>query len=91
MLPFFEQVADGCVYELYFKDSLKRAEKDILKYLKKDLRPIMPTESQKQTLAMIKTLSARLYDPTHPVRQRLYYLDSVREIRIIKGLEVHSS
>lgn len=90
MVSFFEQVTDGCVCELYFEDSLKCSGKDILKYLD-DLPAIMPTESREHTFARIKTVFIRLYDPTHPVRQRLYYFDSVREIRIIKGLEVHAS
>ncbi len=90
MSSFFEQIIDGCVYELYFEDSLKKSEKDILKYLY-DLPAITPTASQEQTLAMIKTVFTRLYDREHPVSQRLYYLDSVKEIRIIKGLEVHTS
>ncbi len=90
MSSFFEQIIDGCVYELYFEESLKKSEKDILKYLG-ELPAITPTASQEQTLAMIKTVFNRLYDRDHPVRQRLYYMDSVKEIRIIKGLEVHTS
>ncbi len=89
MSSFFEQITDGCVYESYFKESLKDARKDILKYLD-DLPAVTPTASQDQTLALIRTVFTRLYDRDHPVSQRLYYLDSVREVRIIKGLEVHA-
>ncbi len=90
MSSFFEQIIDGCVYELYFEDSMKKSEKDILKYVQ-DLPAITQTEAQEKTLALIKTVFAKLYDPKHPVSQRLYYMDSVKEVRIIKGLEVHTS
>lgn len=89
MSSFFEQMTDGGVYELYFEESLKDAGKDILKYLD-DLPALTPAASQEETLALIRTVFTRLYDREHPVRQRLYYLESVREVRIVKGLEVHA-
>ncbi len=90
MPTFFEHVIDGCVYELYFEESLKQSKKDILQFLQ-DLPEIPSDATDEEKLSLIKLVFARLFEPTHPVSQRLYYMDSVKEVRIIKGLEVYDS
>jgi len=87
LTSYFEQIIDGCVYELYFGDSLKAHKKDILQYLN-DL-PTIENLDYIETIEIITKQFNKLYHPEHPVRQRLYYMDSVPEVRIIEGKEVH--
>jgi len=95
MSSYFEQIINGCVYELYFEESLKAHNKDILQFLQ-DLQPLTfsnwqlaTTEELTSNSQQLKALFNKLYHPEHPVRQRLYYMDSVSEVRIIEGKEVH--
>jgi hypothetical protein len=80
---FFKQLIDGLVFELYFADEIKAANKVILKHLG-DLKPITDDMSDEEKLAVIQEEFDRLYDPKHPVRNNLETLDSVEEVRIIR-------
>ena len=80
---FFNPLADGIVFELYFPTELKSAGKEILKHLG-DLKPITDEMSDAEKLAIIQGEFERLYDPNHPVRTALETLDSIEEVRIIK-------
>jgi hypothetical protein len=80
---YFEQLIDGLVYELYFPDELKAANKGILPHLG-DLTPITDEMSDEAKLAIIQREFERLYDPRHPVRNHLETLDSVEVVRIIQ-------
>lgn len=85
-LSYFEQLIDGMVFELYFEDEVKKAGRDILKHLT-DLTPITDDMSDEQRIQIITKTFNELYDKNHPVRQNLYYMDTIEEIRIIKGLD----
>lgn len=80
---FFEQLLDSIVFELYFPEELKSANKEILKHLG-DIKPIKDEMSQEEKLAIIQSEFERLYDPNHPVRNAIETLDSIEEVRIIK-------
>jgi hypothetical protein len=80
---YFEQLIDGLIYELYFPDELKTANKEILPHLG-NLTPLDDTMSEEAKLAIIQQEFERLYDPRHPVRNRLETLDSVEVVRIIQ-------
>ncbi|MBN1125071.1 MAG: Eco57I restriction-modification methylase domain-containing protein [Sedimentisphaerales bacterium] len=84
--PYFEQIVNSMVYELYFEEELKNANRDVLKYLT-DLKPISDDMTDQQKLEIIESEFNRLYDKIHPVRNNLFYMDSIPEIRIIKGLD----
>lgn len=80
---YFEQLIDGLVYELYFPGEIKAAGKQILPHLS-GLQPLKEDMSEEEKLAVIRREFERLYDPHHPVRNKLETLDSVEEVRIIK-------
>ena len=80
---FFEQLIDCLVYELYFCDELKSAGKEISPYLG-ELSPITDQMSEEEKLAVIQREFDRLYDPSHPVRNRLETIDSVEVVRTIR-------
>ena len=88
LTSYFEQIIDGIVYELYFEESLKKHNKDIIQYLK-DLPSIANINSPQEKASITTKIFNKLNDPEHQVRKRLYFIDSVPEIRIIKGKEVH--
>ena len=83
LYSFFDNLIDGIVYELYFPEELKSANKEILKHLG-DLKPIADEMSEEEKLAIIQSEFERLYDPNHPVRNNIETLDSIEEVRIIK-------
>jgi len=74
------------VFELYFKDEIKKAGCDILKHLT-HLTPISDDMSDEQKMQIITSTFNELYDQNHPVRRNLAGMDEIEEIRIIKGLE----
>ncbi|MDD2413390.1 MAG: Eco57I restriction-modification methylase domain-containing protein, partial [Bacteroidales bacterium] len=80
---YFDDIIDSCVFELYFPNEIKSANKEILRYLV-DLKPITDDMSNEQKLAIIQSEFERLYDPNHPVRNNVETLDSVEEVRIIR-------
>jgi hypothetical protein len=80
---YFEQLIDGLVYELYFPDELKAANKQILPHLG-ELKSITDDMSEEQKLAIIQREFDRLYDPRHPVRNKLETLDSVGVVSTIR-------
>lgn len=80
---YFEQLIDGLVYELYFPDEIKAAGKELLPHLG-ELTPIADQMTAEEKLAVIQAEFDRLYDPSHPVRNRLETLDSVEVVRTIR-------
>jgi len=80
---YFDQLIDGLVYELYFPDEIKTANKEILSQLG-ELLPIANDMTEEEKLAIIQHEFDRLYDPSHPVRNNLETLDSVEVVRTIR-------
>jgi len=80
---FIEQLIDGLVYELYFPDEIKAADKEILPHLG-ELEPLADDMSEEDKLVVIKHQFNRLYDPGHLVRNHLETLDSVEVVRTIR-------
>jgi len=85
---YFEQIIDGMVYELYFEKELKEHKKDILQFLQ-NLPAITDEMPDIEKEEIINKVYEELNDSEHPVKKRLYYMDSIPEIRIIEGKEVH--
>jgi len=80
---FFEQLLDAIVFELYFPEELKAANKEILKHLG-NLKPLTDEMSEEEKLSIIQSEFERLYNPNHPVRNAMETLDNIEEVRIIK-------
>lgn len=94
IISHFEQLIDGMVFELYFEDEVKKAGREILKYLtdtstslSTGLTPITDDMSDEQKMEIITKTFNELYDKNHPVRQNLEGMDEIEEVRIIKGLD----
>lgn len=82
-IAYLEQLIDSLVYELYFPDEIKAANKQILPHLG-ELTPITDDMAEEEKLAIIQREFDRLYDPRHPVRNNLETLDSVDVVRTIR-------
>ena len=82
-ITYLENIIDGLVFELYFPDEIKAANKEILPHLG-ELTPITEDMSEAEKLAIIQHEFDRLYDPHHPVRNNLETLDSVDVVRTIR-------
>ena len=84
MLGYFERVIDGLVYEAYLPVELHKSDKVFLQpLLDEGLPPI--EEIQGDKMPVFRDIFELLYDRMHLVRRHLYYLDSIKPIRIIQG------
>jgi 23S rRNA G2445 N2-methylase RlmL len=83
LFSFFWSLCNAIVYELYFEQELKQANKQVLKHLT-GLKTIDDTMSVEEKTAIIQEEFERLYHPEHPVRFAVETLDSIEEVRIIK-------
>ena len=84
MLGYFERIIDGLVYESYLGEELHQGEKQFFKPLLDERLPHLE-EIQGDKMSVLREIFERLYERTHPVRKNLFFLDSVKSIRIIEG------
>ncbi len=84
MLGYFERIIDGLVYESYLREELHQGEKQFFKPLLDERLPHLE-EIRGDKMSALQEIFERLYERTHPVRRNLFFLDSVKPIRIIEG------
>lgn len=84
MLGYFERVIDGLVYEAYLPAELHKSDKVFLQpLLDEGLPPI--EEIQDDKMSAFRDIFELLYDRMHLIRRSLFFLDSIKPIRIIQG------
>ena len=84
MLGYFERIIDGLVYESYLPEDLHKGDKHFFQPLLEEQLPSYE-EIQADKMAVLRDIFELLYERTHLVRRNLYYLDSVKAVRIIEG------
>ena len=84
MLKYFERIIDGLAYESYLSEELNQGQKEFFKPLLDERLPQLE-EIRGSKMSMLQQIFERLYERTHPVRSNLFFLDSVKSIRIIEG------
>ena len=84
MLGYFERVIDGLVYEAYLPAELHKSNKVFLQPLLDEGLPSIE-EIQGDKMSTFRDIFEMLYDRMHFVRRHLYYLDSIKPVRIIQG------
>lgn len=57
---------DAMIYELYFPDEIKAAEREILKHLN-NLPELNDNQTDEQKLTIVENLCRELSNPSHPV------------------------
>ena len=84
MLGYFERVIDGLVYEAYLPEDLHKGNKYFFHPLSDEqLPPIEEIEGDK--MSVFRDIFELLYEKKHPIRRNLFFLDSVKPVRIIEG------
>lgn len=84
MLGYFDRIIDGLVYEAYLPDELHKGRKHFFQPLLDEQLPWLE-EIQGDKMSACRDLFERLYEKTHPVAVNLFFLDSVKPIRIIES------
>ena len=84
MLGYFERVIDGLVYEVYLPEDLHKGDKHFFQPLLDEQLPLYE-EIEGDKMTVLRDIFELLYERTHLVRRDLYYLDSVKAVRIIEG------
>ena len=84
MLKYFERIIDGLVYESYLREDLHHGGKHFFKPLVDERLPQIE-EIRGDKMSALREIFERLYEKTHPVRRNLFFLDSVKPIRVIEG------
>ena len=84
MLGYFERVIDGLVYEAYLPEDLHKGDKHFFQPLLDERLP--PIEDIKgDRMSVFRDIFELLYEKAHPIRRNLFFLDSVKPVRIIEG------
>ena len=84
MLKYFERIIDGLVYESYLGEELHHGDKQFFKPLLDERLPQLE-EMRGDKMSALREIFERLYERTHPIRRNLFFLDSVKPIRVIEG------
>ena len=83
MLKYFERIIDGLVYESYLPEELHQGDKYFFKPLLDEQLPQLE-EIQGDKMSAFRDIFEHLYEKTHPIRKNLFFLDSLKPIRIIE-------
>ncbi|MBD2425735.1 TaqI-like C-terminal specificity domain-containing protein [Phormidium sp. FACHB-1136] len=86
MLNYFEQIVDATIMELYLPEELHAANKSFMSHLATKNLPTLEQISG-DTMESLRSIFRRLFKKDHPIRENLFFLDSVPVVRIIRGLK----
>ena len=86
MLKYFERIIDGLAYESYLPEELHQSGKYFFKPLLDEPLPQLE-EIQGDKMSAFRDIFEHLYEKTHPIRKNLFFLDSLKPIRIIEEKE----
>ena len=84
MLGYFERVIDGLVYEAYLPKELHKSDKVFLQPLLDEGLPLIE-EIQDDKMSVFRDIFELLYERTHSIRRNLFFIDSVKQVRVIQG------
>ncbi len=83
-LYYFEQVLNGMVYELFFEDLLQKAGRLIIRYVLG--LPQINLQQSEKALVELKNLYEHIHHKDHPIRNAVFFMDSIPEIREIENV-----
>ena len=84
MVGYFNRIIDGMVYEAYLSDELHKGDKHFFQPLLDEQLPQLE-EIQGDKMSACRDIFERLYEKTHPVAVDLFFMSSVKPIRIIES------
>ena len=87
MVGYFGNILNGLTYELYLSDELHRGDKYFFQPLFDEKLPKLEKiqEQGVDEMHTFRDIFERLCDKHHPVARNLFFLDSVKPIRIIES------
>lgn len=86
MLSYFEQIIDVVVMELYLPDELHTHDKYFMRHLMQENLPSLD-KVKNDKMPTLRSIFQRLFDREHPIREGIFFLDSVPIVRTIRGLK----
>ncbi|RKU14115.1 hypothetical protein C6501_08825 [Candidatus Poribacteria bacterium] len=84
MLGYFERVIDGLVYEVYLSEELHKSDKHFFQPLLEE-QLLLYEEIEGDKMTVLRDIFELLYERTHPIRRNLFFIDSVKQVRVIQG------
>ena len=84
MVGYFDRIIDGMVYESYLPDELHEGSKHFFQPLLDEQLPQLE-EIQGDKMSAFRAIFEHLHERTHPIRINLFFLDSIKPIRIIES------
>ena len=84
MLRYFERIIDGMIYESYLPDELHKGRKHFFQPLLDEQLPQFK-EIQGDKMSAFRDIFEHLHERKHPIAVNLFFLDSVKPVRIIQG------
>ena len=84
MVGYFGNILNGLTYELYLPDELHRGDKHFFQPLFDEKLPKLE-DIQGDKMSVCRDLFENLYEKKHPVAVDLFFMSSVKPIRIIEG------
>ncbi len=84
MVGYFNRIIDGMVYELYLPDELHKGSKHFFQPLLDEQLPQLE-EIQGDKMSAFRDIFEHFHERTHPIRINLFFLDSVKSIRIVES------
>ena len=84
MVGYFNRIIDGMVYEAYLPDELHKGRKHFFQPLLDEELPQLE-KIQDDKMSVFRDMFEHLHERTHPIRVNLFFLDSVKPIRIIQS------
>ena len=84
MVGYFNRIIDGMVYESYLPDELHKGSKHFFQPLLDEQLPQLK-EIQGDKMSAFRDIFEHLHERTHPIRINLFFLDSIKSIRIVES------
>ena len=84
MTAYYEQLIDALVYEMYFPEEFEDSGKYPSRLLTPEILPVIKDLSGDKAIAL-REIFQRIYNPNHPVRGLIFFLDSIETIQIIEA------
>ena len=84
MTQYFEKIIDALVYELYLSEELQQGEKHFMRYFLEENLPVLE-KIKGDKIQSLRDIFKKLFHKDHPIAKNLFFLDSIKTIRIIEG------
>lgn len=85
MVSYFEQIINALVYELYFPEEIHGSGRNFISLFQRENLPNIPDDADETYIRVLRQLFERLFKTDHPLREAIFYLDSLELVRIIEG------